>query len=86
MTQADVDPAGTIVLPKRISLAIAIAFAVQLLYVGYHFTMTQAANAGDIDRLKRDVAAVSLINERTIRMEEQLAFIRASLERQAARH
>lgn len=76
---------GTIVLPKKISLAIGIGFVIQLGYLGYNFTTTQTANAGDIERLKRDVAAVGQINERTIRMEEQLTFIKAALERQARR-
>jgi hypothetical protein len=74
---------GTIVLPKRISLAIAVGFVAQLGYVGYHVATTQASTSGDIERLKRDVAAVSQINERTIRMEEQLVFIKSALERQA---
>jgi hypothetical protein len=82
MAIADADT-GTIVLPKKISLAIAAGFVLQLVFGVYHFATTQAANAGDIERLKRDVAIVALINDRTIRMEEQLASIKFALERQA---
>lgn len=83
MSLTDIDHSGSLVLPKKVSLAIAIGFVVQLVVVVYHFGSTQAADRGDIDRLKRDVAAVGLINERTIRMEEQVSYIRILLERQA---
>jgi hypothetical protein len=85
LSRAELD-AGTIVLPKRISLAIAVGFAAQLVFVVYHFAINQGTTSGEIERLKRDVAVVGLINERTIRIEEQLAAIRSSVERQSARH
>lgn len=82
MAMTDVDHTGSLVLPKKVSLAIAIGFVVQLVVVVYHFGSTQAADRGDIDRLKRDVASVAQIRESTIRLEEQVSYIRILLERQ----
>jgi hypothetical protein len=84
MAMTDTD-SGTIVLPKRISLAIAAALAAQLGWLIFNYATTQAATIGRIERLERDGIrdGVTLgdIHGRAIRMEEQIKYIRAALER-----
>lgn len=81
---------GAIVLPRRISLAIAAAFAAQLGFLVYHYAAGQAgataANAAAImriERLERDLSALPAIDGRTIRMEADIQWIKSALQRRA---
>lgn len=88
MATADID-AGVIVLPKKLSLGVAIGFVLQLVAGVAYVATTQATATGRIERLEKDGArdgsTLADINGRTIRMEVELAYIKMAIDRVAKR-
>lgn len=81
---------GTIVLPRRISLAIAAAIAAQIGFLIYHYATSQAATnattaaaALRIERLERDISTLAAIDRRTVGMEADIQWIKSALQRRA---
>jgi hypothetical protein len=83
MSAVDLD-AGVIVMPKKLSIGVAIAVAAQLVVSVYWFANAQATTNSQIDQLKsdgrRDAGAIAEINGRTLQMAIDVAYIRATVD------
>ena len=82
--------AGTIVLPKRLSLGVAITFLTLIVGQVFYFGFSYASAVGRLERVERDglrdAAIIADMRDRVVRIETSVGFIREAIERQTARH
>lgn len=74
-TKSTIKHDGYIIVDKRVTIAVVLLVVGQIFYFGW----ASASATKRLERLEEDTPTIKLINERTIRIEEQVKAIRNAI-------